>query len=76
MEAENLSEAIKEKAGCLPAEVQRKILDLLEALAPTPSKGVPGRDLLKFSGVISSEDARTMLEAVEEGCEKVDIDEW
>jgi hypothetical protein len=76
MEAVSLSEAIKERVDRLPADVQRKILELLDALVSTTPKGVPGKSLLKFSGIISSEDAQVMVNAVEEGCERVDIDEW
>ena len=42
----------------------------------SPSKGVPGRDLLLFSGAISSGDSRLMAEAIEEDCERIDWSEW
>lgn len=38
--------------------------------------GVPGRELLDLAGTLSDEDARQMLEAIEEGCEQVDPNEW
>lgn len=39
-------------------------------------KGVPGKQLLKHMGVISSHDAKMMTKAIEEGCERIDSDEW
>jgi len=41
-----------------------------------PPKGVSGRDLLRFAGILDAESAREMEEAIEEGCERVDLDEW
>jgi hypothetical protein len=31
---------------------------------------------LRFEGAIPAEDLQLMSKAIEEGCEKVDIDEW
>lgn len=35
-----------------------------------------GRDLLKFVGSIPADDLKRMSEAIEEGCERVDLNEW
>jgi hypothetical protein len=32
--------------------------------------------LLPFAGTISEADAREMMQAIEEGCEQIDPDEW
>lgn len=47
----------------------------MKSLACTP-EGTPGYALLRFSGIITEEDAQAMGQAIEEGCEQVDIDEW
>jgi hypothetical protein len=69
-----MSMAIKEKlleqVNTLPENMQRRVLDFAQALAMSTPKGVPGKQLLKFAGGISAEDARQMMKAVEEGCEK------
>jgi hypothetical protein len=69
-----MSMAIKEKlleqVNTLPENMQRRVLDFAQALAMSTPKGVPGKQLLKFTGGISAEDARQMMKAVEEGCEK------
>jgi hypothetical protein len=60
----------------LPFEIQMKILDLAEAAAPSPQKGVSGKKLLRFAGILNTDDATDMTQAIENGCEKVDINEW
>jgi len=39
-------------------------------------KGVPAKNLLKYVGSISKEDLLLMEKAIEEGCERIDVDEW
>jgi hypothetical protein len=38
-------------------------------------KGIPGKDLRRFAGILDPESAREMIQAIEEGCERVDLDE-
>jgi hypothetical protein len=57
----------------LPHDLQVRVLDIIKALTP---KGVEGKSLLRFGGSISKEDLLLMSKAIEEGCEKVDINEW
>ena len=38
--------------------------------------GVPGKNLLKFSGSISADDAEHMLQAVEQDCRGINHNEW
>ena len=60
----------------LPETMQQQVLAFTRALqAPTPT-GVPGRSLLIFAGTIPADDLLLMSEAIEEGCERVDSDEW
>jgi antitoxin (DNA-binding transcriptional repressor) of toxin-antitoxin stability system len=42
---------------------------------PLP-EGTPLGELVKFAGCISHEDLMRMQEIIEEGCERVDPDEW
>jgi hypothetical protein len=60
----------------LPFERQRKVLDFALALAPSPPKGTSGQQLLRFAGTIHPDDAQMMTQAIENGCEQVDADEW
>lgn len=45
-------------------------------LTATRLIGVPGRQLLQFAGLISQSDLAIMSDAIEQDCERVDIDEW
>lgn len=60
----------------MPPELQRQVLELSRAMARSASRGIPGKQLLRFSGTLSPDDARAMAELIEEGCERVDPDEW
>ncbi len=67
---------IIEQLEALPQELQRRVLEYTRSLTlPTP-RGVPGQQLLRFAGTISSDDAHLMREAIEHGCEKIDANEW
>lgn len=57
----------------LPHDLQVRVLDIIKSLTP---KGVEGKSLLQFEGSISADDLQLMSKAIEEGCEKVDINEW
>lgn len=71
MDTTTIEEQIAAQVAKLPPEDQKRVLAFAEALAATQPKGVPGRDLLRFAGTISEEDAGLMLKAIDEGCEQV-----
>jgi hypothetical protein len=54
-------------------KLQLRVLDFTRSLIP---RGGKGKNLLRFEGAIATDDLRTMSEAVERGCERIDIDEW
>ena len=60
----------------LSFELQRRVLDFAQALAFSSSKGTPGKELLSFTGIIKSDDLQIMSRAIEDGCEKVNPNEW
>jgi hypothetical protein len=62
--------------GRLDYEHQRRVLDFARALAVTGPKGVPGKQLLSFAGTIPADDLKAMKKAIEDGCEKADLNEW
>ncbi len=67
---------IIQQIGRLDYEHQRRVLDFARALAVTGSKGVPGKQLLSFAGSIPADDLKAMKQAIEDSCEKVDLNEW
>ena len=58
-----LRQWVDERLAALPAEVS-----ILE--------GKPGWTLIRFAGWIAPDDLTLMREAIESGCERVDLDEW
>lgn len=60
----------------LSPEQQRRAAELVHGLVSALPTGAPGRSLLRFSGTLDDESAREMTQAIEEGCERVDLDEW
>ena len=67
---------IVEELKTLPQEMRRQVLSYARTRADGKAQGMPGRALLRFLGMISSEDAKTMEEEIETGSERVDADEW
>lgn len=73
--ASDLSSQIQNELGDLGPDVQRQVLDFVRALKQRP-KGISGVDLKKHIGTISIADAKSMIDAIEAGCEQVNPDEW
>ncbi|HUT12226.1 MAG TPA: hypothetical protein VMY42_17135 [Thermoguttaceae bacterium] len=71
-----MQEELLTQVGQLPSGLQRRVLDFAVALVQSVPKGTPSQDLLRFAGVLKPEDARAMIEAIEQGCEQVDSDGW
>ena len=69
-------EEIVKKVRKLPNNLQRQVLIFVDALEASNMRGRPGKELLHLAGSISPEDAAKIEQAIEEGCEQVDIDEW
>jgi hypothetical protein len=46
------------------------------ALAAPLPKGASVDDLLSVAGTLDDQATREMMQAIEEGCERVDLDEW
>jgi hypothetical protein len=62
--------------GRLPVNKQREVLDFARTLAASPLQGVRGADLLRFAGTIDKSDVDAMSQAIKDGCEGIDADEW
>ncbi len=60
----------------LPIDLQKKVQDFVNALVITLPKGVPGKSLLDFTGKLDKKDADEIIEIIENGCERVDLNEW
>ena len=62
--------------GLLPVAQQHQVLEFARALATSRIQGVPGANLLRFVGMIGESDLDEMSRAIEDGCERIDADEW
>ncbi len=71
-----LVQEVVEHLESLPEHLQEQVLSLVRALDSTVQRGVAGNDLLQLSGSISASDLEAMSEAIERGCEQVDLNEW
>lgn len=73
---EPVVDRVIEQLKGLPQELQWRVLEFTRSLTQATPRGVPGRELLPFSGTVSPDDADLMREAIERGCEQVDANEW
>jgi hypothetical protein len=53
-----------------------KVLDFARALAAKKREARSGEALNQFGGTIAREDLAQIAQAIEEGCEQVNPDEW
>ncbi|MDP2844863.1 MAG: hypothetical protein Q8N79_02160 [Candidatus Methanoperedens sp.] len=71
-----IKQKIIEQLNHMPPKLQLRVLDFAQALVPSSPKGVPGNKLLRFAGMLKADDVQAITQAVEEGCEQVEISEW
>ena len=69
-------ERVIEQLRLLPAELQWRVYEFTHALSVSAPHGVPGKQLLRFAGAIPSAELQLMRQAIAEGCERVDVNEW
>lgn len=67
---------IVEQLKALPNELQWRVLEFTRALAASVPHGVSGQQLLRFAGTIPTDDLQIIRQAIEQGCEQVDANEW
>jgi hypothetical protein len=57
---------IIEQLEILPEDLQRQVLEFVQALQAFPRRGVPGKQLLQFAGAIPLDDLELMRQAIED----------
>lgn len=72
----NLNSELNAELCKLPIEQRFQVLEFARTLTKAKVQGVKGQDLLRFAGTIEPEDLATITQTIEEGCEKVNFDEW
>ena len=77
---EYMSSTIKDRVikqiESLPENLQQQVLIFIKSLLIKEQKGIAGKQLLGFAGGIPLDDLTLMQKEIEEGCEKVDVNEW
>lgn len=76
MAISDLQQEVLHLMAHLPEASQRQVLNFARSLAPTGPVGIPGKDLLRFAGIITESEAQALAQAIEEGCERIDLNEW
>ena len=69
----SIKDSLVDQLDKIPYELQIRVLEFVRSLIP---KGVAGKNLLKFEGVISADDLQLISKSIEENCEKIDTNEW
>jgi len=72
----SIVDKVVEQMNALPNELQWRVLEFTRALTLSAPRGVSGKQLLRFAGAVPRDDVRLMREAIEQGCEQVDANEW
>jgi hypothetical protein len=67
---------VVEQLKVMPQHLQWQVLEFVRSLVKTELRGTPGQHLPRFAGSISPDDLQLMREAIEQDCERVDVDEW
>jgi len=71
-----IEKELRDQLDQLPAAQQRQVLDFARTLAAKKHQTASGRALREFAGAIAKEDLALIAEAIDEGCEQVNPDEW
>lgn len=74
----SIIEQVVKELKTMPQPLQWKVLKFARTLVQGDSKirGISGKEILRFAGVISSDDLQLMKEAIEQDCQRVDLNEW
>ncbi len=67
---------VVEQLKIMPEHLQWQVLEFARSLAKAEVRGTSGQQLLRFAGSIPADDLQIMREAIEQGCERIDVDEW
>ena len=72
---ETITAEIFDELSDLPIEQHHEVLAFTRSLK-LKAEGVAGASLLAFAGQIDATELDVMQEAITEGCEQIDLNEW
>ena len=76
MVSSTLERELHEHLEQLSERKQREVVEYARSLAKPHARGISGKEFLAITGTIEPNDLELMKQAIEEGCERVDLDEW
>ncbi len=72
----SIIDRIVEQLNNMPQSLQQEVLQFTSKLSQDKIQGTSGQKLLKFAGSIPSEELILMQDAIEQDCERLDLNEW
>jgi len=60
----------------LPVNLQEQVLEFVLKLNCHDLHGISGTQLIRYAGMISSDDLNIMTNVIENDCGRIDINEW
>ena len=77
MQQMSIKGQITKEIDVLPLNMQKKVLEFIKILRePTVANGTPGNNLMKFAGIMTEEEADELAQIIEDGCERIDYNDW
>jgi hypothetical protein len=77
MQQITVRQQINKRLEILPVNLQKKVLSYITRLSDSGiPHGIPGKKLVRLAGGLDKEDADELLQIIEEGCERIDYNEW
>jgi hypothetical protein len=71
-----LERELRDHLNRLQPGQQQRVVNFARALAEKEVRGVAGKTLIRFGGLIAQDDLARIEGAIEAGCEQVNPDEW
>ncbi|MEW6687207.1 MAG: hypothetical protein AB1393_13560 [Candidatus Edwardsbacteria bacterium] len=65
----NGKQEILKEIDRLPPDLQQRVLEFARTLNSTFPEGTPGKEILRFAGILTPEEADLMERAIKECCE-------
>lgn len=72
----SIKQEIVEQIDKLPIELQKQVLDFVHNLVSLEPKGISGKEISRFLGIMTAEEAKEISDAIQEGCERIDDSGW
>ncbi|HWE51067.1 MAG TPA: hypothetical protein VG273_14840 [Bryobacteraceae bacterium] len=72
----DLRREITRRIDALAPAQQARVLQFVASLSDSAVKGENGAELRRFARLLDSDSAEQMIQAIEEGCERVDTGGW